>query len=87
MVATTVSAPRTNASRWFAALGTYLRALLAAALTAILAVFTSSGHLPESAKEWEAIAWAVLLAVLPVIINALNPKDTRYGIGTVKRTT
>jgi hypothetical protein len=86
MVATTVSAPKANTNRWLAALGTYVRALLAAALTAFLAVFTSSGHFPKGTKDWEAIAWAVLLAVLPVIINALNPKDTRYGIGTVKRT-
>lgn len=82
MATTTVAAPRASRSKWIAALGTYVRALLTAALTAILAVFTSSGHFPSNGKEWGAVAWAVLLAVLPVVINALNPKDTRYGIGS-----
>lgn len=69
----------TIAHKWVEALLTYLRALLAAALTAVLAVFTATGHWPSSSQEWGALAWAVLLAAIPVVINALNPNDPRYG--------
>lgn len=65
--------------KWRAAAGTYLRAVLAAALAAVLAVFTSTGHFPADGKEWLAVSWSVVLAVLPVVINALNPADPRYG--------
>ena len=65
-----------------AALGTYLRGVLAAGLTAILTVLTTAGHFPSDRKEWLGVLWAVVLAVLPVIINYLNPNDKRYGKGT-----
>ncbi len=74
--------PPSPRHKWIEALLTYLRALLAAALTALLAVFTASGHWPSGGKEWGALAWAVLLATIPVIINALNPNDPRYGRGS-----
>ncbi|HEY6796524.1 MAG TPA: hypothetical protein VI248_17755 [Kineosporiaceae bacterium] len=65
-----------------AAAGTYLRAVLAAALASVLTVFTTTGHFPSDGKEWLALLWAVLLAVLPVVINFLNPNDQRYGRGS-----
>jgi hypothetical protein len=70
---------RSKSEQWLSALATYLRAFLAAALAALLAVFTATGHFPSDGKEWQALLWAVLLAVLPVIINFLNPNDKRYG--------
>jgi hypothetical protein len=70
---------RSKSEQWLSALVTYIRAFLAAALTALLAVFTATGHFPNDAKEWQALLWAVLLAVLPVAINFLNPNDQRYG--------
>jgi mannitol-specific phosphotransferase system IIBC component len=70
---------RTKSQQWHSALRTYLRAFLAAALSALLAVFTATGHFPNDAKEWQALIWAVLLAVLPVTINFLNRNDQRYG--------
>jgi hypothetical protein len=85
MVDTTGVKPPTRPStgdRWRAAVGTYVRAVLAAALTALLAVFTSTGHFPDNGKEWLAVSWSVVLAVLPVVINALNPADSRYGRGS-----
>jgi hypothetical protein len=76
------SAPPGTGGKWRAAAGTYLRAVLAAALTAVLAVFTSTGHFPADGKEWLAVSWSVVIAVLPVVINALNPADPRYGRGS-----
>lgn len=64
------------------ALFTYLRTLVAAVLSAILAVLTTSGHFPLNGAEWRALAWAALLATIPVLINALNPNDHRYGTGS-----
>ena len=62
-----------------AALATYGRGVLAAGLTAVLTVFTTTGHFPSNGKEFGALLWAVLIAVLPVVINYLNPNDVRYG--------
>jgi hypothetical protein len=75
-------APRSNWDKWIAALFTYLRTLTVAVLSAVLAVFTTSGHFPLNGAEWKALAWAVLLAAIPVIINAINPNDSRYGKGS-----
>lgn len=74
--------PASPMHKWVEALLTYLRALLAAALAALLAVLTASGHWPSDSKEWRTLAWAVLLAAIPVVINAVNPKDHRYGLGS-----
>lgn len=86
MTDTTETKPPTPApsasDKWRAAAGTYLRAVLAAALAAVLAVFTSTGHFPADGKEWLAVGWSVVIAILPVVINALNPGDARYGHGS-----
>ena len=36
----------------------------------------------SSLSEWDIPAWLMVVgvAVIPVVINQLNPKDTRYGI-------
>jgi predicted PurR-regulated permease PerM len=73
------SSARSKSQQWRSALMSYLRAFLAAALTALLAVFTTTGHFPNDAKEWQALIWAVLLAVLPVTITFLNRNDHRFG--------
>lgn len=56
----------------------YLRALLATTLTAMLAI----GKIPTefSNTDWLTVASAVWVAFIPVIIRALDPKDTAFGI-------
>lgn len=59
-----------TAARVFA--GTLLAALLAAGV----------GVLDWSTwADWKPVLWAAGAAAATVVINALNPKDTRYGIG------
>lgn len=61
-----------------AMLASYGRAFLATALTAIFAV----GKLPTefTQAEWLAVANAVWIAIIPVLIRALNPNDTAFGL-------
>lgn len=37
----------------------------------------------DSLSGWDIPAWLMIVgtAVIPVVINELNPKDHRYGIG------
>jgi hypothetical protein len=58
-----------------AALGTYGRALLAC----IIAEITISG-VPASNADLVKIGNAIWVAFLPVIIRALNPNDSAYGV-------
>lgn len=60
-----------------ALIASYLRALLATALTAVFAV----GKLPTefTQAEWLAVANAIWAAVIPVIIRWLNPNDPAFG--------
>ena len=55
----------------------YLRVLLATALTAVFAI----GKLPTefTQAEWLAVANAIWVAVIPVVIRWLNPNDPAYG--------
>ena len=60
------------------AIYSYLRALLATALTAIFAV----GKLPLefTAQDWYGVLNAVWIAVIPVAIRWLDPNDTAFGV-------
>ena len=60
-----------------AALISYARALLATVLTAIFTV----GKLPTdfSSQDWYGVANAVWIAVIPVVIRALDPNDLAFG--------
>lgn len=50
---------------------------LKVALTAILTMIITKGNIYEVTLE-ECISAAVI-SILPIIINYLNPHDTRYG--------
>lgn len=58
--------------------GSYLKVFLSIALALILAQL-QQGVL-FSNIDWNLIFNAGLVSFLPVLINALNPKDERYGI-------
>jgi hypothetical protein len=61
--------------RLLAALGTYGRALLACLITQI----TVSG-IPVTNADVLRLGHAVWVAFVPVIIRALNPNDSAYGV-------
>lgn len=63
-----------------AMLGSWARVFIAAAITAFLALQTPPWDM--SGDQWLAIVWAALLSLLPVVLNWLNPNDTRYGRGS-----
>jgi hypothetical protein len=64
-----------------AALGTYLRALLACTATAIVTVGGASPLWEFTKTEWLQVANAVWVALFPVLMRALNPNDATYGVG------
>jgi hypothetical protein len=64
-----------------AALGTYGRALLACVATAIVTVGGTTPLYAFTKAEWLQVANAVWVALFPVLIRALNPNDTTYGVG------
>lgn len=60
----------------------WAKVFLASALAAFFAILTSTQALPTSTEAWQGILIAGLVSVIPVIINWLNPNDTRYGRGS-----
>jgi len=57
------------------ALGTYARALV----TCLLAELVVSG-VPSSNADFVKFGHAVWVAFLPVVLRALNPNDSAYGV-------
>jgi len=64
---------------WLASspLGTALKSALAVVLSLILTEVSTGGI---DFSHWQTWAYAALGAALPVIVNALNGKDLRYGV-------
>ena len=60
----------------------WAKVFLASVLTAFFTIITTTKELPTSVEAWQGILIAGLLSVIPVIINWLNPNDTRYGRGS-----
>lgn len=60
----------------------WAKVFLASALAAFFAILTSTQALPTSTEAWQGILIAGLVSVIPVVINWLNPSDTRYGRGS-----
>ena len=50
---------------------------LKVALTGILTMIIAKGNIYEIAMQ--DIISAAVIAILPIIVNYLNPHDTRYG--------
>ncbi len=61
-----------------AILASWARVFLAAGLSVLLTQLASGGL---DAVDPRALVLAGLLSTLPVVINWLNPRDTRYGRG------
>lgn len=60
----------------------WAKVFLASVLTAFFTILTATQALPTSVEAWQGILIAGLVSVIPVIINWLNPNDTRYGRGS-----
>ena len=69
---------------WLAAtpLGSAFKVFLGVLLAAALLTWTQEGQI--SFDHWQTWVIGALAVALPVIINFLNPSDTRYGkvVGT-----
>jgi hypothetical protein len=62
-------------------LGSALKVFLGVLLGAALLTWTSEGVI--SFDEWQTWVIGALAIAVPIIINALNPADPRYGKGAV----
>jgi len=47
----------------------------------LVAVAVGVGVMDYGWTEWKPLVFAALAAAAVVIINVLNPKDSRYGLG------
>ena len=61
---------------------TVIRVFIGVLLAAFLADITNLMNFAWS--DWKPVIISAIAAALVVIINALNPKDARYGIGAPK---
>ena len=59
------------------AVGSYAKAFLAVFLTLVLTQMSSG--LSVLNLDWGMVLNGAIVSILPVFINILNPKDTRYG--------
>jgi len=64
-------------AQWMRALASYGRVVVATMLTATVAM----GHAPVTGADYWTLGKAAIVALLPVILRALNPNDPAYGIG------
>jgi hypothetical protein len=60
----------------------WAKVFLSSALTALFIILTDTGAIPMDIEVWQGILVAGLLSVIPVVINWLDPNDTRYGRGS-----
>lgn len=63
-------------------LWSWLRVFLAAVASSFLSLVLAGDSVLLDIKAWEAVLISGIVAVFPVIINYLNPNDTRYGRGS-----
>lgn len=63
-------------------LGSWLRVFVSVVLGLWLADLTNVKYLHWDPSEWLAWLAAGAIAVLPVIIAWVNPRDTRFGAGS-----
>lgn len=66
--------------KFWAACKTWGRAFLATTATVVVA----TGHIPSTTADLVLIAKGAVLAFLPVIVKALDPKEDAYGAGSNK---
>lgn len=69
-----------------AAVWTFAKGLIALFAVTVLGGLMSSGKdvFNVAFSDWKVYVAAGIAAIIPVVITALNPKDTRYGFGPTK---
>lgn len=68
-----------------AMLNSWLNVFVSALITSVLVILTqNNGTIPMDGQTWLAAVISAVVAVLPVIKNYFDKKDTRYGKGAVK---
>jgi hypothetical protein len=65
-----------------AILATYAQSLLACVITVMMSLNLTPFTMTKA--DWVKIANAVWASFVPVLVRALNPKDSAFGIGTNK---
>jgi hypothetical protein len=66
-------------NQWKEILWTVLRVFFGTLIASAIAI--GVGVMDYGWTEWKPLVFAALAAASVVVINALNPKETRYGIG------
>lgn len=59
------------------AAGSYVKVFLVVLLTLVLNQLSTGTTIFQ--LDWSSLANGAIVSFIPVIINSLNPKDTRYG--------
>lgn len=67
---------------WKCVLGDYGKAFIACIITAFLMLNKPFFNL--GLDDWKAVGSAAIASFLPIVLSALNKKDTRYGRGSHK---
>lgn len=65
---------------WKPILWDYCRTFLAALITAFLVMNKPIFDL--NVEDWKAVVSAAIASFLPILLSALNGKDSRYGRGS-----
>ena len=58
-------------------LGTALKTFIAVLLAAVVGDWATAGEI--SLSNWQTWVIAALVSAVPVVVNWLNPADSRYG--------
>lgn len=63
-------------------LKSYIRALIATTLTAMLALHKNP--VTFTGTDWLIVANTVWVSFIPVVIRAIDPNDTAFGVNSTK---
>lgn len=69
----------------FAAFITWAKGVIAIGAASVLGSWLASGKtdvFTTTWGEWQSYLAVAVAAIIPVIITALNSRDTRYGLGS-----
>ena len=70
-----------TSQEWLRVGGTWGKMFLSACLASILTLITTTGSIPTDGKSWQAVLISGLVAVIPVVMTALNKDNPEYGMG------
>ena len=71
-------------TNWKSVAWDYARVFLASLITAFMVMNKPIFNL--TSDDWKAVVSAAVASFLPIVLSALNKKDSRYGRGSLKVT-